>query len=284
MQRIKIQHLTEYHYPVQVQLNQHKLLLRPREGHDVRIETSKLSISPEYKIKWQRDVLGNSVAMVDFLKPTTQLIIASELVIQHYEQTPFDFNLEDYAVFYPFNYALHEQLELSVFQTPIFTNDQYIVNQWLQQFNLQGVETFGLLLQINQAIHQQFRYQMREEPGVQTPSYTLKNQSGSCRDYATLMIEGCRQLGLASRFVSGYLHAPATEIGNATTHAWVEVYLPGTGWKGFDPTSGEVTGSQHIAVAVARDPETVPPVSGSFTSLGSLIPKMVVNVQVNLIT
>lgn len=284
MQRIKIQHLTEYRYPVQVHLNQHKLMLRPREGHDVRIESSKLSISPAYKIKWQRDVLGNSVAMVDFLKPTTQLTIESELVIQHYEQTPFDFNLEDYAVFYPFQYALHEQLELSVFQSPIFTNDQYMVNQWLQQFQLQGAKTFNLLLQINQAIYQQFRYQMREEPGVQTPAYTLNHQSGSCRDYATLMIEACRYLGLASRFVSGYLHAPATEVGNATTHAWVEVYLPGTGWKGFDPTSGEVTGSQHIAVAVARDPETVPPVSGSFTSLGSVIPKMLVNVQVNLIT
>ena len=137
---------------------------------------------------------------------------------------------------------------------------------------------------LNQAINQQFRYQMREEVGVQSPATTLSQRSGSCRDYATLLIEACRCLGLASRFVSGYLHAPATEAGNATTHAWVEVYLPGTGWKGFDPTSGEVTSSQHIAVAVARDPETVSPVSGSFIGLGMMMPILLVNVQVNLLT
>jgi transglutaminase-like putative cysteine protease len=124
---------------------------------------------------------------------------------------------------------------------------------------------------------------MREEAGVQSPAQTLSKRSGSCRDYATLLIEACRCLGLASRFVSGYLHAPATEAGNATTHAWVEVYLPGTGWKGFDPTAGEVTGNRHIAVAVARDPGAVPPVSGSFFGSGLATPAMLVNVQVNLL-
>ena len=108
--------------------------------------------------------------------------------------------------------------------------------------------------------------------------------SGSCRDYATLFIEACRCLGLASRFVSGYLHAPATEAGNASTHAWAEVYLPGKGWQGFDPTVGEITGNRHIAVAVARNPEAVPPVSGSFVGPGQTLPRMVVNVQVNLLT
>ncbi|OYY48780.1 MAG: cysteine protease, partial [Methylophilales bacterium 28-44-11] len=147
-----------------------------------------------------------------------------------------------------------------------------------------GMQTVSLLMLLNQTISQQFRYQIREEAGVQTPAQTLMQRSGSCRDYATLLIEACRCLGLASRFVSGYLHAPATEVGNATTHAWVEVYLPGTGWKGFDPTSGEVTGNRHIAVAVARNPETVSPVSGSFIGLGLMSTKMVVNVQVNLIT
>lgn len=124
---------------------------------------------------------------------------------------------------------------------------------------------------------------MREEAGVQSPAQTLSKRSGSCRDYATLFIEACRFLGIASRFVSGYLHSPATEAGNATTHAWVEIYLPGTGWKGFDPTTGEVTGNRHIAVAVSRDPEIVPPVSGSFISSGSATPTMAVNVQVNLL-
>jgi transglutaminase-like putative cysteine protease len=283
MQRLRIQHLTEYLFPVPVTLNAHRLLIRPREGHDVRIESSKLNISPAYKIKWQRDVFDNSLAVVSFLKAADKLTIASEVVIQHYEQAPFDFMVDDYAVNYPFTYALNEQVDLATFQQPVFPNDQLAVGNWLQQLGVYGMETFGLLLKLNQAIHSQFRYQMREEAGVQSPAQTLLQGSGSCRDYATLLIEACRYLGLASRFVSGYLHAPATEAGNATTHAWVEVYLPGAGWKGFDPTGGEVTGNHHIAVAVARNPEAVPPVSGSFIATGLVIPTMLVNVQVNLL-
>lgn len=283
MQRLRIQHLTEYLFPTQVTLNQHRLLLRPREGHDVRIETSRLEITPTPHIKWQRDVFDNSLAVVNFPGRSDKLIIASDVVIQHFEQAPFAFLVDDYAVYYPFLYAGGEQVDLAAFQRLVFFNDQQIINNWLLQFGLYGMETFGLLVKLNQAISNQFRYQVREEPGVQSPAQTLAQRSGSCRDYATLFIEACRCLGLASRFVSGYLHDPATEAGNATTHAWAEIYLPGTGWKGFDPTSGVVTGSQHIAVAVARDPETVPPVSGSFTVLGNATPTMRVNVQVNLL-
>jgi transglutaminase-like putative cysteine protease len=283
MQRLRIKHLTEYLFPTQVTLNPHRLLLRPREGHDVRIESSRLEITPAYKIKWQRDVFDNSMAVVSFQQRTDKLTIASEVVIQHYDQAPFDFMVEDYAVNFPFVYALGEQVDLAAFQQPVFSNDQRMVNDWLQQLGVYGMETFGLLVKLNQAISSQFRYQMREEAGVQSPAQTLSQRSGSCRDYATLFIEACRCLGLASRFVSGYLHAPATEAGNATTHAWVEVYLPGTGWKGFDPTAGEVTGNRHIAVAVARNPEAVPPVSGSFICSGLATPTMLVNVQVNLL-
>jgi transglutaminase-like putative cysteine protease len=283
MQRLRIKHLTEYIFPEPVTLNNHRLLLRPREGHDVRIETSKLEITPAYNIKWQRDVFDNSLAIVSFLERADKLTIASEVVIQHYEQTPYDFVVEDYAVNYPFAYAADEQVDLKAFQQPIFFNDQDNVNSWLQTLDLNGMKTFSLLLKLNQSISRQFRYQMREDPGVQSPSTTLSQRSGSCRDYATLFIEACRCLGLASRFVSGYLHAPATEAGNATTHAWVEVYLPGTGWKGFDPTSGEVTSNRHIAVAVARNPESIPPISGSFVGPGLITPIMQVNVQVNLL-
>jgi len=284
MERLRIKHLTEYIFPTQVTLNQHRLLLRPREGHDVRIESSKLEITPAYNIKWQRDVFDNSLAVVNFLASTNKLTIASEVIIQHYEQAPFDFMIEDYAVNYPFSYALDEQVDLAVFQQSIFIKDQYTINAWLQQQGLYGMGTFSLLVKLNLTISRQFRYQIREEAGVQSPAQTLSQRSGSCRDYATLLIEACRCLGLASRFVSGYLHAPATELGNATTHAWVEVYLPGTGWKGFDPTSGEVTGNRHIAVAVARNPEAVPPISGSFIGLDMAAPIMQVNVQVNLLS
>jgi transglutaminase-like putative cysteine protease len=283
MQRLRIQHLTEYLFPTPVTLNTHKLLIRPREGHDVRIESSKLVITPTYNIKWQRDIFDNSLAVVNFLEQSNRLSIASEVVIQHYDQAPFDFLIDDYAVNYPFSYAFNEQIDLAAYQQMVFINDKPMINDWLQQVGIEGLDTFSLLVKLNQAISHQFHYQMREEAGVQSPAQTLNQRSGSCRDYATLLIEACRSLGFASRFVSGYLHAPATEAGNATTHAWVEVYLPGTGWKGFDPTAGEVTGSHHIAVAVASNPEAVPPVSGSFTGAGFTTPSMLVNVQVNLL-
>ncbi len=284
MKRLRIKHLTEYTFPTQVTLQQHYLLLRPREGHDLRIESSLLNISPAYTIKWTRDVFDNSLAAVTFQQASDKLTIASEVVIQHYEEAPLDFLIEEYAFNYPFNYPQAEWADLAAFQLPVFANDQTAVNNWLIHLGVRSGHwtTFSLLTRLNQAIYTQFRYQIREEAGVQTPATTLNYGSGSCRDYATLFIEACRCLGLASRFVSGYLHAPATEAGNATTHAWAEVYLPGTGWKGFDPTSGLVTGTQHIAVAVARNPEAVPPVAGSFIG-PAVIPSLIVNVQVNLL-
>ncbi len=285
MKRLKIKHITEYTFSCEVALNQHKLLVRPREGHDVRIESSILKISPMYSIQWQRDVFDNSLAIVSFSKPANKLTIASEVIIQHYEEAPLNFYIEAYAFNYPFRYAEADWADLSPYQQAIYPQDQLALQQWLFQIGLMqnNLQTFTLLSQLNQAIHQQFRYQTREEAGVQSPAKTISLASGSCRDYATLFIEACRLLGLASRFVSGYLHAPATEAGNATTHAWAEVYLPGTGWKGFDPTAGEVTGSQHIAVAVARNPEAVPPVSGSFVGPAFATPSLMVNVQVNLL-
>jgi transglutaminase-like putative cysteine protease len=141
------------------------------------------------------------------------------------------------------------------------------------------MQTYVLLDQMCQNIMSYFAYTVREEPGVQSPAQTLSYAQGSCRDFAALFIEGCRNLGLASRFVSGYAHAPHSEQWSTTTHAWAEVYLPGAGWKGFDPTAGEVTGSRHIPVAVARHPETVPPVAGSFVGQAGL-PELIVDVRV----
>lgn len=285
MQRLRIQHVTEYVFPLLVTLKQHRLLLRPREGHDVRIESSRLEISPTYKIKWYRDVFDNSLAVVNFLQSANKLRIASDVVIQHYEHTPLNVSAEDCTLSYPFSYEQGELIDLAAFQQPVFIQEQLALQRWLQDIGLglNSMQTLNLHSALNLAIHSQFRYQVREEAGVQSPLQTINLGSGSCRDYATLFIEACRYLGLASRFVSGYLHAPATEVGNASTHAWAEVYLPGIGWQGFDPTIGEVTGNRHIAVAVARDPEAVPPVSGSYIGPSQTVPLMVVNVQVNLL-
>jgi transglutaminase-like putative cysteine protease len=285
MRRINISHVTEYLFPGPVTLLPHRLLLRPRENHNVRIESSVLEISPAHTLKWQRDVLDNSVALVGFTEPSDQLRILSNVVIQHYEENPFDFLVDDYAVNHPFDYAEEDQAELAPFQQSLYASDQDTVRSWLDALDLRPpMETFALLDRLNREIAGRFTYQMREEPGVHPPSVTLESNSGSCRDFAALFMEACRVMGLASRFVSGYLFAPSTEAGNASTHAWAEVYLPGPGWKGFDPTSGEVTGNKHIAVAVARHPEAVPPVAGSFLGPTDQQPVLKVAVQVSELT
>lgn len=285
MRRLNISHVTEYLFPTPVSLLPHRLLLRPRENHNVRIESSTLEISPAHTLQWKRDVLDNSVAVVNFSEPSDRLRIASSVVIQHYEDAPLDFFVDDFAVTHPFDYALADRAELLPFQQAVYPSDREIVNRWLSGLGLQRpMETFTLLDRMNHEIANKFVYQMREEPGVQPPALTLKSNSGSCRDFAALFMEACRHLGLASRFVSGYVYSAATEAGNASTHAWSEVYLPGAGWKGFDPTSGVVAGNRHIAAAVARHPEDVPPVAGSYLGAPGQRPLLRVAVRVSALT
>ncbi|TFH63949.1 MAG: transglutaminase family protein [Gemmatimonadales bacterium] len=282
MRRLSITHLTEYQFVSTVTLLPHRLLLRPREGTDVHIESSSLKIFPAHTVKWHRDVLDNAAAVVEFLEPTNYLTISSEVVIQHYVENPFDFLFEDYAVNYPFHYVPMDRIDLAPFLRPSYPDDEGAIRNWLGQLGLGQpvMQTYALLDGINRAIASRFTYSAREEPGVQTPGQTLAWGQGSCRDFAALFVETCRHLGLASRFVSGYAHAPVTEHWSATTHAWAEVYLPGAGWKGFDPTNGEVAGIRHISVAVAHHPEAVPPVAGSFVGPTGSSPKLSVEVRV----
>ena len=281
MRHLSIDHVTEYAFSTQVTLLPHRLLLYPRESHNVRIESSNLEIFPAHSLQWKRDVLDNSVALVTFREPSERLRIASRMVLQHYEDNPFDFLLDDYAVQHPFDYAQEDCVELAPFRQAVYPGDQESVQGWLGGLGLLGpMSTLTLLDRMNREIFGRFFYRMREEPGVQTPDQTLALGSGSCRDFAALFMEACRHLGLASRFVSGYLHTFDADLGNASTHAWAEVYLPGAGWKGFDPTGGEVTGNRHIAVAVARHPEAVPPVAGSY--LGSPDRPPLLNVAVRV--
>lgn len=267
MQRYKILHRTYYNFSGTVQLGPHTLRLRPREGHELRIESSSLEITPTANLRWRRDVEDNSVALATFDMPTNQLIIESEVIIQQYNVTPLDFLVSDYALNYPFSYHQDDMAVLlpyiDIAEHP--TSDQ--LRQWVANIWQPGepIQTYALLQRLSQHIQQTLTYQIREEPGVQSPEQTLSLGSGSCRDSANLFIEAARHLGLAARFVSGYLHTPPSNFNYGATHAWAEVFLPGPGWKGFDPTIGEVVGTDHITVAVARLPESVPPVAGSFT-------------------
>jgi len=281
MRRLQIDHVTEYRFGAVVTLMPHQLRLRPRESHNLRIVDSKLEITPAYGIRWQRDVLDNSVAVITFTNRADALRIASTVVIEHYEEAPLDFLVEDFAVKHPFQYHAHDLLDLTPFISPTWPSDRAEVVSWLAGLSLGAgpIETFLLLDRLNHAIRDRFRYVVREQPGVQSPRVTLANGSGSCRDLAALFMESCRHLGLASRFVTGY-NLSYADVGDGSTHAWAEVYLPGAGWKGFDPTAGVIAGTSHIAVAVAHHPETVPPVAGSFMGPSDLRPQMHVTVRV----
>jgi transglutaminase-like putative cysteine protease len=266
MQRYKILHRTYYNFSADVRLEPHSLRLRPREGHELRIESSSLKITPPATVRWHRDVEDNSVAIATFTTPAIQLSIESEVIIQQYNQVPLDFLVAAYATDYPFDYTPEDRIVLAPFIEPSGPSKLAPVTEWLMDIWQPGepIQTYSLLQRLSVRIHQTLSYQLREEPGVQLPAETLTRGTGSCRDFASLFMEAARHLGLASRFVSGYLHAPPSAVDFGSTHAWAEVYLPGAGWKGFDPTLGQIVGPNHIAVAVARLPESVPPVGGSF--------------------
>lgn len=266
MQRYKILHRTYYNYSDAVRLEPHTLRLRPREGHELRIESSTLKITPRANLRWHRDVEDNSVAIATFDSFTSQLLIESEIVIQHFNQAPLDFLVADYAMNYPFAYEPEDWIVLSPYMNVSEHAAGDLLAEWIANFWQTGewLQTYVLLQRLGVHIQQTLSYRLREEPGVQSISETLSRGSGSCRDYAYLFMEAARHLGLAARFVSGYLYSAPSDTDYGATHAWAEVFLPGAGWTGFDPTIGTLVGTDHIAVAVAKLPESVPPVSGSF--------------------
>jgi transglutaminase-like putative cysteine protease len=261
---------------------QHKLYLRPREGHDIRIESSALTISPSFSINWYRDVYGNSVAAVDFTDAADRLEVVSTVTVEHYEATAVTLEPRMPAQAFPLVYDTAEHVDLVPYQTPVFPQDHSRLTQWLGTLWQPGrpSDTGALLESLVERIVTSVEYVVRNEPGVQAPSTTLDRNKGSCRDLATLFIECCRQLGIAARFVSGYLVSEAAVVDVASTHAWAEVYLPFAGWRGVDATSGRLVGGDHIAVAVHRHPEAIPPVSGSFVGAVGAKPKLRVAVEV----
>lgn len=282
MRRIQIWHETRYDFACPVQLLDHRLMLRPRERHDVRIESSRLQVSPQATITWHRDTHDNSVATAHFSGKTRLLLITSEILMQHYDEAPLDFLVAEYALYYPFAYAPDDAEDLDPYLRPIQVLGDPALDDWIGRFWRPGfkVQTYGLLENMCRGIAEGLRYQVREEPGVQMPSDTLALGRGSCRDFATLFIELARRLGLAARFVSGYLVTPTASTGDGATHAWAEIYLPGAGWKGFDPTIGKLVGNNHIPVALARRPDAVPPVAGAFLGSPGAAPMLKVRVAV----
>ena len=261
MRRLRILHETEYSYTSDIQLGDHRLLVRPRDGHDIRIEASRLEISPNGMVSWHRDELDNSVALVTFGEDSVRrLKIVSEVTVAHYSFERQTLPLTENGSAFPVGYSDQEASRLSSYlEYPV----SEALNQWLQSVN-PAPGSLGFLTNLCQSIYENFTYCVRIEEGVQSPDETLSAMSGSCRDYAWLFVCAARQSGFAARFVSGYFHTAGTSLVDGHTHAWVEIYLPGAGWTGFDPTCNRLTAENHIPVAVAVNPEDIPPVSGSF--------------------
>ncbi len=260
-----IHHRTRYVYAAKVTFGPHRLTFRPRENHGILLQSFSVKISPAHDLRWMRDIYDNNIGLVELTEPAAELLIESESYLEVEEENPFHFVIAEDAAEYPFVYDHEIAAELAPLATPLYTRDVERIKAWLHPYWHVGkrVGTLELLQQLTKVIYRDFKYQRRERKGVQSPAETLERNTGSCRDFATLFMEACRYMGLAARFVSGYMYS--SEItGRMSMHSWAEVYLPGAGWIGFDPSWGILAAAQYIPVAVTRHPEHVPPISGTY--------------------
>jgi transglutaminase-like putative cysteine protease len=266
---LTIRHKTEYSYANPVSFGEHRVMLRPRDGHDLRVIDLRMTIEPEpISLRWIHDVFGNSVGIAKFAGLADRLVIQSEVTIDHDPHPGVDLPPDEEAFLYPFEYDTEEMPDLKRSITRQYADPDGKIEAWARKFvNAEGpTNTHELLSDVTHAIKRQFTYRRRHDPGVQSPLETLTLGTGTCRDFALFMIEAVRSLGLAARFVSGYLHVPAQSgrVGGGNTHAWVQVYLPSAGWVEFDPTNGLIGNNDLIRVAVAREPRQAIPLCGTF--------------------
>ena len=255
--------------------------MRPREKQGLRLEKGQIDITPSARIRWIRDIHDNNIGLVDFQDGSDELVITAEFIVDVSESNPFDFIISNEATQYPFSYQHDLQSELFSLSQNIYFRDMERLRAWLDPFWHPGkvVGTLELLQEINTSIFRTFRYRRREEKGVQSPAETLEKGSGSCRDFAAFFMEVCRLLGLAARFVSGYMYS--SEItGRMSMHAWAEVFLPGAGWIGFDPSWGILAASQYVPSAVSRHPEQATPISGTYVGTARVFLKSTVDLYV----
>jgi transglutaminase-like putative cysteine protease len=285
MSLLTVRHLTVYRYSKPVGLGEHRMMFRPRESHDLKLLKTKLEITPApASLRWLHDVFDNSVAVATFDGSTSELRFDSTVTLEHVETMLPDYPLEEYSKTYPFRYSEDELPNLGRALVHHYPSDD--VRRWAHQFldSSGDTETMSLLRFMTLGIKQDFLYTRRSEKGVQSPSETLDRRRGSCRDFAVLMMEAVRSLGLAARFVSGYIYVPHRDgggtLGSGSTHAWMQAYLPGAGWIDFDPTNSIIGNRNLIRVAVAWDPQQVLPLWGTFVGAPASFLGMDVTVSV----
>ena len=262
------------------------MMFRPRDSFDQKLLDARLSITPEPSaLRWVHDAFGNCVAIADFAdRPANELRFESNIWLDHAPSTGPDFQIEEYARTYPFSYDAAEIPDLMAALTPQYADPDHSLRNWVSRFvrKDEPIDTGKLVMTLTHAVREGFTYERRFEPGTRAPALTLKLGRGSCRDLALLMIEALRSLGLAARFVTGYLYQRGSDdkdyCGGGSTHAWCDVYLPGAGWVELDPTNAIVGNRDLIRVAVTRDPSQAVPLWGAYFGAANDFAGMAVDV------
>lgn len=296
-----IVHTTTYRYRKPVAFGTHRVMFRPRASHDLRVLATDLQVSVPADIHMVQDVFSNSMALVTPSEEASTLSITCSFTIEHAGSFNLELPMDRSATAYPFAYRVEDRLDLEHYLRPQYADPDGVLQDWARQFLRDpqvsiadglGDHRLGsreILIAMTHHIQRTLEYAARDEEGTQSPVETLALGTGSCRDFALLMMEAARRLGYASRFVSGYLYDPAldqdaesgiTVVGSGSTHAWVQVFLPGPGWVAFDPTNALFGGTHLIRVATARDPSQASPVSGTWMGEPEDFMGMEVDVQV----
>jgi len=284
MSVLTVRHLTTYRYSEPVSFGDHYLMFRPRASHDLRLVSTNLEIQPRPSgLRWLHDVFDNSVAIASFDEAASELRFDSTVTLEHIETALPDYALESGARTYPFRYSDDDRPDLIRGLARHYPDDN--LDPWTARFvtGSGSTTTMTLLHSMTRAINEEFVYLHRSEKGVQSPGETLQRGSGSCRDFAVFMMEAVRSLGIAARFVSGYIFLPEADgaaVGGGNTHGWMQAYLPGAGWVDFDPTNSIVGNRNLIRVAVAWDQQNALPLWGTFSGPASAFCGMDVEVSV----
>ncbi len=279
---LEISHLTRYEYDRDVSLQSHLMYLRPRDTPLLQVSRFAIDCAPAAQLRWMRDDFDNICATAEFSSLARTLEIRAFSSVITSDSPPFDFQVRDYARMFPFVYEPLHQFNLTIYLQGPDAATQNALRSWLdRRFPARPSETVAWLFALNQAIHFGLTYQRRDEAGIQSALTTLSLGSGSCRDYAALLVECARTLGVAARFVSGYLFdAALSPNGLGDMHAWVEVFVPGAGWRGLDPTRGLFCDNTYIPVAHAVVAESVNPIQGSYSSPASTGVELSVEVRI----
>ena len=276
MTTFRIRHHTSYAYDGPVRLGGHRLMIRPRGGHDMRVLESSLVVSPPADVHWAFDTFGNSVARLTFQGATDFLLIGSELTVRRYGVDEPLRRIARHAGPYPFAYDVDDRVDLAPLLASQFPEDRRAVEGWIgRAMPDPPADCLDVLNRLSDAIHRSYAYGRREERGTRSPGETIALGGGTCRDFALLFMEAARLLGFAARFVTGYVYDPGSEgaegalTGGGSTHAWADVFLPGVGWTEFDPTNRIVADRNLLRVATTRTPSQALPVSGVYEGTAS---------------